>query len=121
MFRKNFAVKPQHFNAWKGKDRSISSALLKKLHGLDIALERKISVMKRIKVAFATVCLCVFLGTGTPVLAQSADAGTTTASANDDDNDDDNGKLGLLGLLGLAGLLGLRRKDVDKHRNTVNR
>lgn len=63
------------------------------------------------------IVMCVFLGTTTPVFAQSADTGTTNAASDDGD---DSGKLGLIGLIGLAGLLGLRRKNDDKTRTVIN-
>ena len=83
--------------------------------------------MKKLNLIFGVLFLSAFLAGTTPVVAQTAEPGTTQTTRDDDDDDDDTGKWGLLGLIGLAGLLGLRRKDDDRIRTddrtrpTVNR
>ena len=77
--------------------------------------------MSMITKTISVITLAVFLAAGNPVIAQTSDNTSTSASSNNDRNDD-SGKWGLLGLAGLLGLLGLRRRDDDRHRNTtVNR
>ena len=73
--------------------------------------------MKKITKLLSVFTIFLLLGTSSPVIAQSGDAGTTTTTAADDN--DDNGKWGLAGLLGLLGLLGLRKRD-DDHRNRTS-
>lgn len=55
------------------------------------------------------------LTAGNPILAQTGETTSASASRGDDGG---SGKWGLLGLAGLIGLLGLKRKDDDRHRNT---
>ena len=78
--------------------------------------------MKKLFRAFSILLICAALGITNPVVAQSSDPNTTTASTNN--GDDDTGKWGLAGLLGLLGLLGLRKKDDDyrtRSTTTTNR
>jgi MYXO-CTERM domain-containing protein len=75
--------------------------------------------MKKLFKALSIAVFCAFLAISNPVIAQSSDPNTTTASTSN--NDDDTGKWGLAGLLGLLGLLGLRKKDDDyRNRSTTN-
>lgn len=77
--------------------------------------------MKKVMKLLGVFILTTLLAFTSPVMAQTADNGTTTTTTTDDDDDDgDSGKWGLLGLLGLLGLAGLKRRDDDK-RTSVNR